>query len=160
MTNRFVDTLTRRTSGPLMTRLLRRGRIITIGVQGAVIDANGRLLLVRHGYRPGWHFPGGGLERGETADLALRRELLEEVGVIPTARPRLFSIYSHFDVYPGDHIALFIVRAWQQPAIPPPSFEIAEQGFFAPEALPDGTSAGTRRRVLEIVRGTRPAGAW
>ena len=159
MSGGILDKFRRRTAASL-TRVIRRGRVVTIGVQGAVIDATGRLLLVRHGYRPGWHFPGGGLERDESAEVALRRELLEETGVIPAERPRLFSIYSHFDVYPGDHIVLYIIEAWQQPTVPPPSFEIAEQGFFAPDALPEGTSAGTRRRVQEIVRGATPAARW
>ena len=52
---------------------------------GVLIDANGRFLLTSRpagkvfaGY---WEFPGGKLERGETVEQALRRELHEELGI-------------------------------------------------------------------------------
>lgn len=140
--------------------LLRRNRVVTIGVQGAVVDGLGRFLLVRHGYRPGWHFPGGGLEPGETAGLALARELVEEAGVIVEAAPRLHGIFSHFEEFPGDHIALFVVTAWKQPEVPEPNFEIEEQRFVRPDDLPEGTTRGTRRRVAEIANGLTRSRAW
>ncbi|MFN3869412.1 MAG: NUDIX domain-containing protein [Hyphomicrobiaceae bacterium] len=146
--------------GPGLFRWLLRRRVVTLGVQGAVVDGEGRFLLVRHGYRPGWHFPGGGVEIGEPVAAALRRELVEEVGVILDGPPKLFAIYSHFVAYPGDHIAVFIVESWQRPHVPAASYEIAEQGFFSPADLPPEATDGTRRRIGEIVGARRPDRAW
>ena len=127
---------------------LRRG--LTLGAQGAVIDADERVLLVRHSYRPGWFFPGGGVEWGETLERALARELAEEADVELTGRPQLHGVFSNFRRFPGDHVALFVVRQWRQPDTPKTSAEIAEVGFFALDALPAGTDAATQRRMAEI----------
>jgi 8-oxo-dGTP pyrophosphatase MutT (NUDIX family) len=43
------------------------------------------LLLVRTSYLVGWHFPGGGIRRGETPEAAARRELDEEIGLTVSA---------------------------------------------------------------------------
>jgi ADP-ribose pyrophosphatase YjhB (NUDIX family) len=141
-------------------RYWRLTRGLTIGAQGAVIDAEDRVLLVRHTYRPGWHFPGGGVERRETVEEALARELQEETGVLLTGSPELFGVYANFHVLPSDHVALFLVKLWQQPQVPPPSREIAEQGFFAKDALPPGINESTHARIRELLEGEPRSPLW
>lgn len=138
----------------------RMSRGLTLGAQGAVIDGRGRFLLIRHGYRPGWHFPGGGVEKNETIELALRRELKEEAGIEIDGDPLLFGIYANFVAFPDDHIALYVVRSWRQPMVPKPNAEIAEQGFFAIGDLPEGITRATRARIDEIVGGHKPGLDW
>ena len=133
----------------LLQRYWRLTRGLTLGVRAAVIDGDDRMLLVRHTYTGGWHFPGGGVEFKETVYAALERELLEETGIALTS-PELFGLYSNADAFPGDHVALFVVRAWQHQRAFAPNWEIAEAEFFAPHAMPDGVSPGTRRRIDEI----------
>jgi ADP-ribose pyrophosphatase YjhB (NUDIX family) len=141
-------------------RYWRLTRGLTLGAQGAVIDGEERVLLVRHTYRPGWHFPGGGVERRETVEEALARELQEETGVLVTGKPELFGVYANFHVLPSDHVALFVVRQWQQPRIPPPSREIAEQGFFAKDALPREINESTHARIRELFDGRTRNPLW
>jgi ADP-ribose pyrophosphatase YjhB (NUDIX family) len=148
----------------LVTRGLQRywrvSRSLTLGAQGCVLDASNRVLLIRHTYRPGWHFPGGGVEKNETVQSALMRELNEEAGVLILGQPKLFGIYANSQLFSGDHIALFVVRSWRQPQVPRPNKEIAEQGFFARDQLPSGINPATMRRINEILDASAPAEMW
>ncbi len=144
----------------LMQRYWRLTRGLTLGAQGLVIDGQSRVLLVRHGYRPGWHFPGGGVEKHELAETALARELGEEAGVVLDGRPELFGVYANFRVFPCDHILLYVCRTWTQPAPPAPTWEIAEHGFFSRDALPEGVADGARRRLAEIFDGAPRVAMW
>ncbi len=143
-----------------LQRYWRLTRGLTMGAQALVLDDQGRVLLIRPTYKPGWHFPGGGVERNETAALAVRRELEEEAGVIALSDPELFSLYANFKSFPSDHVALFLVRKWRQPKVPEPNREIAEVGFFARDALPPGTVGAVHRRLAEAIDGRAIALDW
>jgi ADP-ribose pyrophosphatase YjhB (NUDIX family) len=144
---------------PFFQAYARARRGMTLGVRGLVTDAEGRVLLVRHTYVKGWHMPGGGVERGETAEAALARELVEEAGVRLTAPPVLISIHSAHAKFRGDHILVYRVVNWT-PCPATSRGEIAELGWFAPDALPEGTAPGTRGRIAEALQGALRQALW
>jgi len=56
---------------------------------GAVVFNEGRVLLVRRGKAPSkglWAIPGGSVELGESLQEAAEREILEEAGIVVSAR--------------------------------------------------------------------------
>lgn len=127
--------------------LLRRPR--TLGVRTVAVDPAGRLVLVRHSYRPGWFLPGGGVRKWETLEQAAIRESREEAAIEIDSLDPMFAVYANFTPYRCDHVALFVSRDWRH--VGGRSAEIAEVGLFAPDALPEGTTDSTRRRVAEIL---------
>jgi 8-oxo-dGTP pyrophosphatase MutT (NUDIX family) len=120
--------------------------------------ADGRVLLVRHSYSPGWQLPGGGVKHAEGAESAVLRELQEEAGVTPLERPCLYGVYSNFALWNSDHVVLYTLERFE--FTPRTDWEIAEVGFFDPENLPQGTTGGTLRRLEEWRERQRPDAEW
>ena len=156
MVKRF---LAKAASRLLVQPVHRQLRGMTLGTRTAVIGEGANVLLVRHNYAPGWFLPGGGVERGETIYQAAVRELREEAGIVADEEPLLHGVFLNDENFPGDHVACFVVRRFTRETVAK-SLEIAEARFFPLDALPDGTSGGTRRRLTEIVAGSQPARAW
>lgn len=103
---------------------------------GAIVtDNRGRVLLLKHRFRPGsgWGLPGGFMEHGEQPEEALRRELREEIGL------------------EVEQLSLFTTRAFRKPkqveivfraqAIGDTdqlSFEIQKAAWFEQGEFPEG----------------------
>jgi 8-oxo-dGTP diphosphatase len=69
------------------------------GVVAVFTDDEGRFLFIKRGETlaraPGWWcFVGGEVERGETLEAAIEREMREEVGLDVTAREKVFESIS------------------------------------------------------------------
>jgi len=154
----------RRALEPAIRRVMhlywRLSRPMTLGARAAVFDAQGRVFLIRHSYVDGWHLPGGGVEAGESMVGALARELMEEGHIALTAPPALHGIFFNGHVSRRDHVALYVVRDFEQVSPPVPNREIVAHGFFALDALPPDTTRATRARLAEILSGAPAAERW
>ena len=154
----------RRACEPALRKLLhlywRFARGMTLGARAVVIDADGRVFLVKHSYVAGWHLPGGGVEVGQTFEAALRRELMEEGRIEASGEMPLHGVFLNAHVSKRDHVAVFVVRQFRQDHMPAPNREIVACGFFALDALPGDTTEGTRRRIAEVMSGAPRIETW
>jgi ADP-ribose pyrophosphatase YjhB (NUDIX family) len=156
----------RRSGGPGIRARLFHGyfllsRPMTLGVRAIVHDRNEhKVFLIRHTYVPGWHLPGGGVEKNETAVQALIRELAEEANLQLLAPPLLRSLHFNRHASPRDHVAVFLVEDFRQHVAKEPDREIAETGFFAVDDLPESATPGTRRRLAEMFGGAAVSDFW
>ena len=154
----------RRPFEPAIRRILhaywRWARGLTVGVRGLILDGEGRVFLVKHSYVSGWHLPGGGVEVGESILDGLTRELWEEGRIELVGQPVLHGIYFNSHVSIRDHVAVYVVRQYRQDRLPEPNREITACGFFATDALPEDTTAGTRLRIAEVLEGRPRLATW
>ena len=118
-----------------------------VSVKGVILCA-GQVLLVSNPRRE-WELPGGKLERGETPEDCVVREIAEELGLTASVGPLLDAW-----VYPiaADVEVLVMtygctVASWPSSVVSPEGKRV---GFFAPDALdgiplPRGYHAAIRR---------------
>jgi ADP-ribose pyrophosphatase YjhB (NUDIX family) len=117
------------------------------------------VLLVRMTYVDGWHFPGGGVKRGESFAEAGRRELREECG-LDAKEQTLLQVFFSQKRKKNDHVALYLVTSFTEIANPRPSPEIAEMRYFPMDQLPLDASASVIKRIDEYRRKIGYATEW
>ena len=149
----------------LRTRLFqawfRLRRPMTLGVRAVVENAAGQVVLVRHSYTPGLYLPGGGVEAGEPALDALKRELVEEAGVEVIGEATLIGIYSNHAVFKNDHVLLYYIKADQWRSCQATSRgEINESLWIDPNHPPGDITPGNNRRLREIYSSTARCLYW
>ena len=121
-----------------------------------VIARGGRLLLGRRGEGARaagrWSFPAGFVERGERVEDAAVREAREETGLAVRLGP-LLGLYSAT----GEEVVLAVYAADADGA-PTPADDLAELGWFAPDALPE-LAFPHDTRIVDAWRAARDRGS-
>ena len=107
----------------------------TVGAMAIVEREDGAVLLVRHRDRRRGGVPGGLMKRGEHPEVALRREVREEVGIEVDVLGEPAVVV---DPDPQRVDLVFRGRPRDETVeAHPMSPEIVEVGWFAPEDLPE-----------------------
>jgi len=85
--------------------------------QKAIIERDGKVLLVRHPKSDHWEFPGGRLNKGELPEEGLIREVKEELGVdIELQRIVAVNTFALYDE--GDHLTIAYYATLKDPEQP------------------------------------------
>lgn len=123
----------------------------TVGVFAVVQDEYQRVLVVKHNYcARRWSLPGGGLDHDETVVDGVRREVLEESGVV-ILDPRLVGVFTRL----GSNDLVFLFEADAENGVINISCpdEIEDGGFLDPRSINDLDMYLTQRTLLEFVLG-------
>jgi 8-oxo-dGTP pyrophosphatase MutT (NUDIX family) len=131
---------------------------VAFGANAILAGDDGRVLLVSHRYQPGLHLPGGGVAAAEPPDMAVMRELKEEVGLLRSASPEFIGLYTRKIGWATNLIALYCVRGAEIDF--KPNFEIRKIVYVDPAHPPPETSPGTKRRLAEFVGAAARSPYW
>jgi 8-oxo-dGTP diphosphatase len=123
------------------------------GAAAIILDGSGRLLVIKENYdRHRYGFPGGAVEPGEAPEDAVIREVKEETGV-----------EAHVDYLVGTYhylntplkVSVFRCHIVTGTPVLPSTGEIAELGWFAPDALPHPQTNALHYAVPDFLSGAR-----
>lgn len=87
---------------------IRRPR--TFGAHALALTPEGKAILVRLRYAPGWRLPGGGRAEDEDPRDAVLRELREEIGMTAHGEVRLAAELEERPDFKRDLASLLVVR--------------------------------------------------
>jgi ADP-ribose pyrophosphatase YjhB (NUDIX family) len=121
----------------------------TLGVKLLLIN-DGKVLLVEHSYAKGYHLPGGGVKSGEMFDRALKREILEELG-LDIDNFQLFGVYQNTKQGKIDTIVTYLSTNHVDLNKARLGSEINHADFYRLDRLPTNISPGSWKRVQEYL---------
>ena len=121
-------------------------------VAGAIFELDGEVVLIQRDIEPGygkWTFPGGFVERGERAEVAAEREVLEESG-LEIEVVEIIGLYT----YEGEVPAIAVFAARVLGGQPTPLDETMDVKGFPRDGLPWSEMAfpSTKQALTDYLR--------
>ncbi len=124
----------------------------TSGTKALLIhDQN--ILLVKNINVTKWSLPGGQIDKKETPESCVERELSEELGLENVHISHKLGVYTSTRQSKQDTVHVFVINLLS------PSFtkkwELQAAGWFSLDSLPEDISPATDRRIAEYEQGKR-----
>lgn len=147
MFKKIIGTIWRKMPRFLRMKVIRLTQAkFTVSVAAVITDADGKVLLLEHIFRPasGWGIPGGFVGHGEQPEDAVKRELYEETG-LRLENVRLFRariLKTHVE---------FMFEAEGKGTAEVKSREILKVEWFRPEQMPEEMSSVQKATVREVL---------
>lgn len=115
-----------------------------VGVNMVPLDAEGRVLLLKHVFHPfvPWGLPGGWLGRGEAPEACVLRELVEETGLDARLGPLVLATAKA-----QPHHLVLVYAGYVTPRPLTLSGEIIKAGWFSRDTLPQPLLASTGEAI-------------
>jgi 8-oxo-dGTP diphosphatase len=122
-------------------------------VAGVVFDEAGRILLQRHRHWvPNvWGLPGGIVQKGETLENALAREVFEETA-LEISDIELIRIVSNYRLRLEVYFRAKVIKNGEEPVIKLQKQEVLEARFFSLSELPANILPLQKEMVTRTVR--------
>jgi double-stranded uracil-DNA glycosylase len=131
-------------------------------VRALVLDRHDRVLLVQFRDDEGqvwWATPGGGIDEGEDAEAAIRRELVEEAGLVDLDLGPEIWRREHVFAWLGRILRqrerIFLVRVGEHEPAPTadlPAEQVFEVRWWTPAELDSATETLVPERLAQFVR--------
>jgi 8-oxo-dGTP pyrophosphatase MutT (NUDIX family) len=124
----------------------------TFGVK-CVVEHDGRWLMIRNTYgHRRWTFPGGGVNRGEATEVAVRREVREEVGIDLAT---VYEIGAYEGISKADDTVTCYRATVDSPWFEIDGVEVAEARWVDPDDVPQPKSPAVDHVIALLAGGSR-----
>lgn len=118
-----------------------------------IVDDEGRVLLIKHVFRPGsgWGVPGGFINKGEQAEDAARREMREELGL---ELDRMELVFVRTVIHVQQLEIVFLCHTSGNPE--PRNMEVQHVAWFQPNELPEDLPQAQRQTIARALNARKP----
>lgn len=124
----------------------------SVSVAAVVTDDQGNVLVVKRRDNGDWQIPGGILELEESIEAGVRREVLEETGVVVEPE-RLTGVYKNLRL----GVVALVFRSRVISGAPGPTEESAEVAWWTADQVAEQMGETFAVRVLDALDSHEPA---